>query len=389
MQASDEIEPEYQVLHIPRHLETRINFIINESKVINKLCLESRKAAGRVPDLTVEPAKTLRARLESLMRWLETDVDITPTLKTRTKLDQLLKLIYATPQYRFDEPIPERARQLYERWEGQNWGQGEVLDDSSGAEGEDDEDATNAKRRKSSTGSSSRRDSISDLVPKTVKPPPANHPIWGEHGIMHGAALTRSVTGRKATIMDTRYSSEKRDAKVFGHNGLEVGAWFAMQLMALFHGAHGAKIGGIAGNAQAGAYSVVTSGGPYEELDKDLGDILYYSGSASHDNDNPKEPYPSSNATLALKASQRMGKPVRVLRAAGVSRTAWKTWRPIVGIRYDGLYRVVSMSLQTNQKRGLYEQFKLERLGDQPPLESLSRPTAKEISDFQEKDREY
>lgn len=107
-----------------------------------------------------------------------------------------------------------------------------------------------------------------------------------------------------------------------------------MQLLALFNGAHGARMGGIAGNAETGAYSVVTAGGPYEELDQDKGDILIYSGSRSHDNTDPKKPFPSSAATLALKASQRLGRPVRVLRAAGFgsSRSNAATLRPTVGV---------------------------------------------------------
>jgi hypothetical protein len=103
-----------------------------------------------------------------------------------------------------------------------------------------------------------------------------------------------------------------------------------MQIVALFRGAHGSKIGGISGNAATGAYSVVTSGGAYEELDEDRGNTLYYSGSRSHDNTDPKKPFPSSPGTLALKASQRTHNPVRVLRAAGVDKTQNKYERRIV-----------------------------------------------------------
>lgn len=76
-----------------------------------------------------------------------------------------------------------------------------------------------------------------------------------------------------------------------------------MQILALFNGAYSSKMASISGNSETGAYSIVTSGGVYEELDKDRGNTLYYSGSRSYDNTDPKKPFPSSASTLVLKAS--------------------------------------------------------------------------------------
>jgi hypothetical protein len=376
------IDPQDQVLVIPHNLEARVAFITKELKIVRDLCQISRKTEG-VPDGTVEPAKTWLRRLEQFMRWLESDVEISPVLTQRAKVDQLLQLMFQRLEFHFEEPTRDRAHALYERWQAQNWGKGEVIEESS------DDDANNAisgssKRRKSSTSA------VSELEATTVRPPPPHHPIFGTEGIMHGVALKVGAR-RKDYILDSRYP--KRDAKVYGHNGLQVGDWWPMQLLALFHGAHGARMGGIAGNAETGAYSVVTAGGPYEELDQDRGDVLFYSGSRSHDNTDPKKPFPSSNATLALKASQRLGKPVRVLRAAGLgsAKSRAATLRPTVGIRYDGLYRVVAMQLKTNTNGGLYEQFKLERLEGQPPLSDFvkSRPTPREVRDFDRRDEGY
>lgn len=206
---------------------------------------------------------------------------------------------------------------------------------------------------------------------------------------MHGVAL--KVGPRRVYAIDTRYP--QRDAKVYGHNGLEVGSWYPMQLVALFHGAHGMTMGGIAGNAETGAYSVLTAGGTYEALDEDKGDVLLYSADRSLDNKDPKTPYLSSSNTLALKASQRRGKPVRVLRAAGSgsSESRAATLRPAVGIRYDSLYRVVGMQLKPNTSGGSYEQFRLERLNGQTPLSDVvkSRPTAKEVRNFYKREDGY
>jgi hypothetical protein len=150
-------------------------------------------------------------------------------------------------------------------------------------------------------------------------------------------------------------------------------------------------MGGIAGISETGAYSVVTAGGSYEELDQDNGNTLYYSGSGSHENTDPKQPMPSTTRTNALKASLRMHEPVRVLRAAGVGgRKSRSSWRPTVGIGYDGLYRVTRMQLKTNTRGDLYEQFELERLIDQPALEIVkSRPSPAEVKDFDKRDEGY
>lgn len=380
----DPVQPDQAVHDIPNSLETRTKFINQETeKVIQRLALLSSKAKG-LPDTSVGEAKELPARLEMYMRWLENDVEITPALKKRApKVAAGIQLMYANPKYHFAEPMRQRAKALYEKWEGQNWGEGEAEeassdDDTAVASGDDEPTSPAGKRRKSSaTTSSSKRDSVvAEMRPSTIHPPPRNHPIFGEDGIMHGLVMKRS-TKRKDFVLDQRYP--KKDAKAFGHNGLEVGSWFAKQHIALFRGAHGSKIGGIAGNAQTGAYSIVVSG-MYEELDQDQGDTLFYSGSRSHDNEDPKAPFPSSNATLAMKASLRNCKPVRVLRASGgKSRLS-----PTVGIRYDGLYRVVAMGEKLNTKGGKYEQFKLERLQDQGDLAAIarSRPTAAEVRDF-------
>lgn len=378
-----------EVLNIPNNLRTRIDFISQERKhVVQRLCQESKKAKG-VPDPAIEPSKTLLPRLELFLQWLETDVEITPALNTGSRIGEGLQLMFDNPQFRFEEKTRERARQLYERWEGQNWGKGEIVEESTEDEADstDGDDETPDPKRRKSSNTPARRKSKTDIVPATIRAPPPDHPIFGKNGIMHGVVL--KVSGRRRDyILDSRY--KKRDAKVYGDNGLRPGAWWPMQIVALFNGAHGSKIGDISGNSETGAYSVVTSGGQYEDLDQDQGNILYYSGSGSHDNTDPKKPSPSTNATLALQASLRTGRPVRVLRAAGtgVSKSK-KSWRPIVGIRYDGRYRVVATQLRTNMKGGLYEQFKLERMGDQPTLDSKSRPTPDEIRDFENRDQGY
>jgi hypothetical protein len=134
-------------------------------------------------------------------------------------------------------------------------------------------------------------------------------------------------------------------------------------------------MGGISGSAVAGTYSIVVSG-MYDDLDKDEGDRIFYSGSNSHDNTSA-EPI-TSNKTKALERSIATRKPVRVFRS---SQGKWKH-RPRAGLRYDGLYTAVSMTIEKNGKGGSYKRFKLERLEEQDEIQSNS-PSQNLISLFE------
>lgn len=57
--------------------------------------------------------------------------------------------------------------------------------------------------------------------------PPEDHPIWGTQGIMHGIVMARGESGRPLYELDDRFT--RRDAEVYGHNGLRPGAWFPRQ----------------------------------------------------------------------------------------------------------------------------------------------------------------
>lgn len=133
-------------------------------------------------------------------------------------------------------------------------------------------------------------------------------------------------------------------------------------------------MGGISGSAVDGTYSIVVSG-MYDDLDKDEGNSLFYSGSNSHDNAAP-EPV-TSNKTKALERSAATGKPVRVFRSA---QGKWRS-APRAGIRYDGLYTVISMSIEKNGKGGAYKRFKLERRDDQDDIET-NLPSQRLIDQF-------
>lgn len=122
----------------------------------------------------------------------------------------------------------------------------------------------------------------------------------------------------------------------------------------------GHKMAGVSGTEQDGTYSIVVAGA-YNEVDRDEGDILYYSGPGSHENESPEK----YNLCKPLERSLSTRRPVRVFRSA---KGKWKG-SPSAGLRYDGLYTVVSLSIQKNGLGGKYQQFKLLRVEDQRPID--------------------
>lgn len=116
--------------------------------------------------------------------------------------------------------------------------------------------------------------------------------------------------------------------------------------------------------------------GDYDELDKDDGNILYYSGSNSALNEDPANPV-LTHATKAMQRSYNDHRPIRVLRTAG---GMWYNC-PAKGIRYDGLYRIVAAGTAKNKWGGAYMRFKLVREANQRNID-LSRPTLTEKDVF-------
>ena len=259
---------EVAILDIANDTKTMIEFIIHERlQVIQTLA--NRSKLGKIPDDSNN--RHLFERLRMLLRWLDQDVQITMELKDKTKIDVGLQLMFKRPQYHFPEEDAKRAKRLFEKWESENWGANEVIDDENENNGDSDgseaSEEPQPKRRRKSISSKPKDET--DAPTAKLLLPPRNHPIFGEHGIAHGVAIKRGK--KRDYVLDRRFT--QREAKVYGHNGLSVGTWFPVRMVALFYGAHGSTQGGISGNTQTGAYSIVVAGS-YEELDQDQGETL-------------------------------------------------------------------------------------------------------------------
>jgi hypothetical protein len=120
----------------------------------------------------------------------------------------------------------------------------------------------------------------------------------------------------------------------------------------------------------------------YDDEDLDKGDELVYSSVKVVDSTS------NINANTGVKALRRSiitQKPVRVLRRAGCK---WHNG-PACGLRYDGLYEVVSAA--DGQKVGDKVQqikFYLVRVQGQVPID-VSKPSRDQISEYERSKRGY
>ncbi|KAI1351266.1 hypothetical protein F5Y01DRAFT_304760 [Xylaria sp. FL0043] len=291
--------------------------------------------------------------------WLDTDLEMTPAINNEAKVELVLTTLMNPVNHVLDE-VAQKAEDLLSKYKAENWGRDLVADENPDG------------------GSDVQPTASAEPNIGVVQIPSPNDPVFGTAGIMYGIMVD---TSGKRKDYRLRPDLPRKSYKVYGHNDIALGTWFPFQISALFYGAHGARMAGIAGSVTTGAWSIVIAR-TYEGLDTDNGNTLYYSGSNSHDNKNPRQAAPASQGTRALHASLKTQNPVRVLRSGGSFSDRNKNpYLPSCGLRYDGLYRVVEFRKHRNQHDGLYDQFKLERLPDQTLLSDLQRssPTTEQV----------
>ncbi|KAK4166978.1 E3 ubiquitin-protein ligase UHRF1 [Cladorrhinum sp. PSN259] len=326
-----------------------------------------------------------RNAVASFLSYLE--VEVTPSPDWRASLGRAFNLYSPEGPENFRQaPIPEdirgRVNDIHQTFVEANWGQGEGADEVASSS-----EDTNPGEASSPTGSLIRRGSSTAANGDAqgqgvsiIRAPPANHPIWGHKGIMHGFVRVKPPRRGWSIRFNPALLHLKKPAKVFGHNGLTPGDWWPSRMVAVFHGAHGHNVQGISGTAGQGAWSIVCSGrSHYHKLDRDEGWRLFYSADGADKNTNKTAVVVQSESTKALLKSLETKVPVRVLRSAGKENRHC----PSVGVRYDGLYVVVAKHDRRNDLGGMYYSFELHRVENQPgsPLEEIERrvPSGRQV----------
>jgi hypothetical protein len=65
---------------------------------------------GKVPDPTIEPHTTMYARLDTLLAWLDVEVEINPVLKSKAKLATMLEVICKKDGFHSPNHIDKKLR---------------------------------------------------------------------------------------------------------------------------------------------------------------------------------------------------------------------------------------------------------------------------------------
>jgi hypothetical protein len=194
-----------------------------------------------------------------------------------------------------------------------------------------------------------------------------------ERDILRGIVTVKGKD-RNGDRLDPAYRAKHpRDPKQFGDNGAVLGQWWPSQLCAVRDGIHGAAQGGIYGDKEQGAYSVIVSSGGYH--DKDFGDTIEYSGTEGSN-------FQIKAATQSMITSAKLGNHIRVLRSSQLPKS--NKYRPEVGLRYDGLYQIKSYKEMDVEKQDYL--FHLERVPGQQPIRSegpTKRPTVFEVQEYE------
>ncbi|KAI3327004.1 PUA-like domain-containing protein [Xylariaceae sp. AK1471] len=355
-----------RILNMGDDQDTRFKQIQKQCRGIVILCKNTSGPNG-IPPHRADEMRQRFADAHLFLDWLDTNVEMTPRIKSAGGVGLVLDRLM-DPKNNVPGHMVNKALALFKRYEAENWGQDAVADEETDGDNQSLVPSTPIPQATPTTSPT--------IV--NIQLPSDDDPIFGIGGIMYGIVVDTSGRRRDYRL---RPDLPRPSAKVYGNNNIALGSWFPFQINALFWGAHGARMGGIAGSVSTGAWSIVIAS-TYEDLDSDYGDTLYYSGSNSHGNENPRQAAPASQGTKALHASLATQNPVRVLRSGGASSASNRNPHlPSCGLRYDGLYRVALYRQRINGKGGLYDQFKLERLPGQTPLSELQRnsPTTEQI----------
>ncbi|KAJ4375503.1 hypothetical protein N0V86_007035 [Didymella sp. IMI 355093] len=194
-----------------------------------------------------------------------------------------------------------------------------------------------------------------------------------ERDILRGIVTVKGKD-RNGDRLDPAYRAKHpRDPKQFGDNGAVLGQWWPSQLCAVRDGIHGAAQGGIYGDKEQGAYSVILSSGGYH--DKDFGDTIEYSGTEGSN-------FQIKAATQSMITSAKLSNHIRVLRSSQLPKS--NKYRPEAGLRYDGLYQIKSYKEIDLEKQDYL--FHLERVPGQQPIRSegpMKRPTVFEVQEYE------
>ena len=206
-----------------------------------------------------------------------------------------------------------------------------------------------------------------------------------DRGIITRQTSSRAQSGLTGVsrVIDPKFE-HRISASFEGEGHLRNGQWWPWRVTAVRDGAHGEYEAGISGYNGVAVSIVLTKGDGKSYRNVDRGDTIEYCGTVGKD----KNP---SAATKLLFKAQEKGTQVRVIRSNSSeeveSDNRLNPYMPLVGLRYDGLYTVVSNERLSKPDAPSMFRFTLQRCAGQTPIRCKGderRPTDQEIREFRD-----
>lgn len=202
----------------------------------------------------------------------------------------------------------------------------------------------------------------------------------------------RGITHRQLRNDDVRRLSKRLNQDYehlkshcfYGMGKLVNGQCWLNQLELLRDGVHGKTEGGIDGDTETGARSIILSCPERRDdyADRDMGDVVYYVGTSRGDDEDESEQdgdtRRATHATQILFASLKSENPIRVIRSWRLPEISRR--RPRDGFRLDGLYKAEAVEV-IDVKYAVYR-FKLIRLPGQTQIRT-ELPNERQLREFE------
>lgn len=168
----------------PLEFNARVNWIKDKKLPAVRFALSSKKI-GQVPDMSKNLSLEQMAQTNVLFNHLENG-QMSPELNEAAGIEAWLA-IFNNPAYHFPEDIKQRARNLLQSFQGENWGSPAATAVANNSVNSDSaEDVGSPSSYTSAAPTAPAVPAARRNTTATLRLPPANHPVWGQDGIMRG-----------------------------------------------------------------------------------------------------------------------------------------------------------------------------------------------------------
>ncbi len=171
--SKDEEVPQLGTPDIADNFASRTKYMSSERRnVLQLLAVQYKK--NKSPD------QRLINRLRMFLLWLDTTLEMTPSIAKETRIGQALGLVI-NPEYKFPEVYVKQAQTLLNKWDSEKWGKNCLVEDVSEEEEVASPIGTVSQRPSQSSPTSGDPVQLPPASPKSPHLRREGHHAWGGH----------------------------------------------------------------------------------------------------------------------------------------------------------------------------------------------------------------